>query len=67
MKCQHEILNIYHRGYDTNPCKREAKYRITYWNGASECVCGRCKGAIIRTIKSEELLDIETDLKIETL
>ena len=53
MKCQHQILNIYHRGYDTNPCQREATYRITYMNGNSECICGRCKGSIIRSIKAD--------------
>ena len=67
MQCQHQILNIYHRGYDTFSCCREAKYRLTYWNGVSECVCGRCKGAIIRSIKSEGCTKDLDRIKVETL
>lgn len=67
MQCQHQILNIYHRGYDTIPCDREAKYRLTYWNGVSECVCGRCKGAIIRSIKSEGYANELDRTKVEIL
>lgn len=67
MQCQHQILNIYHRGYDTVPCYREAKYRLTYWNGSTECVCGRCKGAIIRSIKSEGYDKDLEKMKVEIL
>ena len=67
MKCQHQILNIYCKGYSTDSCKREAKYRLTYLNGSSECVCGYCKNGIIRSIKSEWFPEELERLKIEKL
>lgn len=67
MKCQHEVLQIHHRGYYTMPCEREAKYRLTYRNGASECVCGYCKNGIFRSIRSEGFTGELESVKIEKI
>lgn len=67
MKCQHDVLQIHHRGYYTMPCKREANYRLIYRNGVSECVCGYCKNGIFRSIRGDGYTVEEEISKVEKI
>jgi hypothetical protein len=53
MKCENYIRDKYCRGYNIWPCTREARWRLTYWNGNSQCLCGICKGKIMHAIREE--------------